>query len=140
LNWVHEPPPVRHAPDLRVEPGQLTDATLYHRAAQMSFKLVSEAGGEAIAARHVARFVRIAGHPVLGGGLLDRELRRLASPREFRFHDAPHRGPASHSGVRRHGFPRLVAGVLPLRGRAHPQPAQMVHCSCSRRPCRCWRP
>jgi hypothetical protein len=35
--------------DLRVEPGQLTDATLYHRAAQMSFKLVSEAGGEAIA-------------------------------------------------------------------------------------------
>jgi hypothetical protein len=35
--------------DLRVEPGQLTDATLYHRAAQTSFKLVSEAGGEAIA-------------------------------------------------------------------------------------------
>jgi hypothetical protein len=35
--------------DLRVEPGQLTDATLYHHAAQMSFKLVSEAGGEAIA-------------------------------------------------------------------------------------------
>jgi hypothetical protein len=35
--------------DLRVEAGQLTDATLYHRAAQMSFKLVSEAGGEAIA-------------------------------------------------------------------------------------------
>lgn len=35
--------------DLRVEPGQLTDATLYHRAAQLSFKLVSEAGGEAIA-------------------------------------------------------------------------------------------
>ena len=35
--------------DLRVEPGQLTDATLYHRAAQVSFKLVSEAGGEAIA-------------------------------------------------------------------------------------------
>lgn len=35
--------------DLRVEPGQLTDATLYHRAAQISFKLVSEAGGEAIA-------------------------------------------------------------------------------------------
>ena len=35
--------------DLRVEPGQLTDATLYHRAAQISFKLVSEPGGEAIA-------------------------------------------------------------------------------------------
>lgn len=35
--------------DLRVEPGQLTDATLYHKASQVSFKLVSEAGGEAIA-------------------------------------------------------------------------------------------
>ena len=35
--------------DLRVEPGQLTDATLYHKASQISFKLVSEAGGEAIA-------------------------------------------------------------------------------------------
>jgi len=35
--------------DLRVEPGQLTDATLFHRAAQISFKLVSTAGGEAIA-------------------------------------------------------------------------------------------
>ncbi|VAW14763.1 hypothetical protein MNBD_ALPHA12-845 [hydrothermal vent metagenome] len=35
--------------DLRVEPGQLTDATLFHRAAQISFKLVSKAGGEAIA-------------------------------------------------------------------------------------------
>jgi hypothetical protein len=35
--------------DLRVEPGQLTDATLYHRAAQMTFKLVTEAGGEAVA-------------------------------------------------------------------------------------------
>ena len=35
--------------DLRVEPGQLTDATLYHHAAQVSFKLVSETGGEAIA-------------------------------------------------------------------------------------------
>jgi hypothetical protein len=35
--------------DLQVEPGQLTDATLYHKAAQVSFKLVSEAGGEAIA-------------------------------------------------------------------------------------------
>ena len=35
--------------DLRVEPGQLTEATLYHKAAQVSFKLVSEAGGEAIA-------------------------------------------------------------------------------------------
>lgn len=35
--------------DLRVEPGQLTDATLYHRASQVTFKLVTEAGGEAIA-------------------------------------------------------------------------------------------
>lgn len=35
--------------DLRVEPGQLTDATLYHRSAQVSFKLVTETGGEAIA-------------------------------------------------------------------------------------------
>ncbi|UXN69043.1 hypothetical protein N8A98_17620 [Devosia neptuniae] len=35
--------------DLQVEPGQLTDATLYHLASQVSFKLVSEAGGEAIA-------------------------------------------------------------------------------------------
>ncbi len=35
--------------DLRVEPGQLTEATLYHRAAQVSFKLVSQPGGEAIA-------------------------------------------------------------------------------------------
>jgi hypothetical protein len=35
--------------DLRVEPGQLTDATLYHHASQVSFKLVSEEGGEAIA-------------------------------------------------------------------------------------------
>ena len=35
--------------DLRVEPGQLTDATLYHRASQVTFKLVTEQGGEAIA-------------------------------------------------------------------------------------------
>lgn len=35
--------------DLRVEPGQLTDATLYHHASQVSFRLVSEVGGEAIA-------------------------------------------------------------------------------------------
>ena len=35
--------------DLRVQPGQLTDATLYHKAGQVSFKLVSEPGGEAIA-------------------------------------------------------------------------------------------
>jgi hypothetical protein len=35
--------------DLRVEPGQLTEATLYEKGAQVSFKLVSEAGGEAIA-------------------------------------------------------------------------------------------
>ncbi|WP_415157470.1 hypothetical protein [Maritalea sp.] len=35
--------------DLRVEPGQLTSATLYHKAAVVTFKLVSEPGGEAIA-------------------------------------------------------------------------------------------
>ena len=35
--------------DLRVEAGQLTDATLYHHASEVSFKLVSEEGGEAIA-------------------------------------------------------------------------------------------
>ena len=35
--------------DLRVEPGQLTEATLYQKAQQVSFKLVSDAGGEAIA-------------------------------------------------------------------------------------------
>jgi hypothetical protein len=35
--------------DLRVEPGKMTEATLYHRAAQVSFKLVTEPGGEAIA-------------------------------------------------------------------------------------------
>jgi hypothetical protein len=35
--------------DLRVEPGQLTDATLYHRASQVTLKLVTEAGGEAVA-------------------------------------------------------------------------------------------
>lgn len=35
--------------DLRVEAGELTDATLFHHASEVSFKLVSEAGGEAIA-------------------------------------------------------------------------------------------
>lgn len=35
--------------DLRVEPGQLTEATLFHHAATVSFRLVSEIGGEAIA-------------------------------------------------------------------------------------------
>lgn len=35
--------------DLRVESGELTDATLYHRAAQIAFKLVTQAGGEAVA-------------------------------------------------------------------------------------------
>ena len=35
--------------DLRVEPGQMTEATLYHRAAQVTFKLVTVTGGEAIA-------------------------------------------------------------------------------------------
>lgn len=35
--------------ELRIEPGQVTEATLYHNAAQVSLKLVSEQGGEAIA-------------------------------------------------------------------------------------------
>lgn len=35
--------------DLRVDAGQLTDATLYHDAAPVSFRLVSQPGGEAIA-------------------------------------------------------------------------------------------
>ncbi|WP_198174191.1 hypothetical protein [Mesorhizobium xinjiangense] len=35
--------------DLRVEPGKLTEATVEHRAAQITLKLVREAGGEAIA-------------------------------------------------------------------------------------------
>jgi hypothetical protein len=35
--------------DVRVQPGRLTEATLHHRAAQITLKLVSEAGGEAIA-------------------------------------------------------------------------------------------
>ncbi len=35
--------------ELRVESGQITEATLYHKAAQVSLRLVSEEGGEAIA-------------------------------------------------------------------------------------------
>lgn len=35
--------------DIRVEPGQMTQATLYHRATEITMKLVSELGGEAIA-------------------------------------------------------------------------------------------
>lgn len=35
--------------NLRVDPGQLTDAILYHHASPVSFRLVSESGGEAIA-------------------------------------------------------------------------------------------
>lgn len=35
--------------DLRVEPGQVTEATLFHKAAQITWKLVSSEGGEAIA-------------------------------------------------------------------------------------------
>jgi hypothetical protein len=37
------------AGDVRVQPGRLTEATLHHRAAQVTLKLVSETGGEAIA-------------------------------------------------------------------------------------------
>lgn len=35
--------------DLRVVPGKLTDAVLHHRAAQVTLKLIGEAGGEALA-------------------------------------------------------------------------------------------
>lgn len=35
--------------ELRVEPGKITEATLYHNAAQVALRLVSEMGGEAIA-------------------------------------------------------------------------------------------
>lgn len=35
--------------DVRIEPGRLTDATVHHRAAQVTLKLVNSAGGEAIA-------------------------------------------------------------------------------------------
>ena len=40
---------LRRGDIVRVEAGELTDATLYHRAAQVSFKLVTQAGGEAVA-------------------------------------------------------------------------------------------
>ncbi|MEO0329741.1 MAG: hypothetical protein AAF217_14225 [Pseudomonadota bacterium] len=35
--------------DLRVEPGKLTEASLQHRAAQISFRLVRSSGGDAVA-------------------------------------------------------------------------------------------
>ncbi|MBA5777596.1 hypothetical protein H2509_10725 [Stappia sp. F7233] len=35
--------------DIRVEPGKLTDATVYHNAAAVTLKLVKEEGGEALA-------------------------------------------------------------------------------------------
>lgn len=35
--------------DVRIEPGRLTDATVHHRAAQITLKLVNTRGGEAIA-------------------------------------------------------------------------------------------
>lgn len=35
--------------DVRIEPGRLTDATVHHRAAQITLKLVNAPGGEAIA-------------------------------------------------------------------------------------------
>ena len=35
--------------DITIEEGKLTDATLYHRAAEVTLKLVNESGGEAIA-------------------------------------------------------------------------------------------
>lgn len=35
--------------DIRVEPGKLTEATIYHNAARVTLKLVNESGGEALA-------------------------------------------------------------------------------------------
>lgn len=35
--------------DIKVEPGKITEATLHHRAARVTLKLVSQAGGEAFA-------------------------------------------------------------------------------------------
>jgi hypothetical protein len=35
--------------DVRIEPGRLTDATVHHRAAQITLRLVNSSGGEAIA-------------------------------------------------------------------------------------------
>jgi len=35
--------------DVRIEPGRLTDATVHHRAAQVTLRLVNASGGEAIA-------------------------------------------------------------------------------------------
>ncbi|WP_205470487.1 hypothetical protein [Breoghania sp. L-A4] len=35
--------------DIRVEPGKLTEATIYHNAARVTLKLVNETGGEALA-------------------------------------------------------------------------------------------
>lgn len=45
--WGDENATVRA--DIRVEPGQVTEATLFHKAAQIRFQLVSNTGGEAIA-------------------------------------------------------------------------------------------
>lgn len=38
--------------DIEIQPGKLTEATLHHRAAEVTLKLVSEAGGEAVANTH----------------------------------------------------------------------------------------
>lgn len=38
--------------DIRVEAGKLTEATVEHKAAQVTMKLVREKGGEALAGRH----------------------------------------------------------------------------------------
>jgi len=38
--------------DIEIQAGKLTEATLHHRAAQVTLKLVSEAGGEALANTH----------------------------------------------------------------------------------------
>ena len=35
--------------EITVQPGQLTDATIYHRAAEITLKLVNDSGGEALA-------------------------------------------------------------------------------------------
>ena len=38
--------------DIRVQPGKLTEATVYHKAAHVTLKLVNEPGGEALANTH----------------------------------------------------------------------------------------
>ena len=58
ISTYYEAPPAGVAPaptnsvveaDVRIQPGRTTEATLRHRAAQITLKLVNAAGGEALA-------------------------------------------------------------------------------------------